>query len=147
MNPAHSLDSTTLRSILTLFSHLRLGLPHSLWPWISTTKIVFMHEFSLQSVPYALPIASFLTWSFIFGEENKLRSSSLLTFSRLPLFHPILLSILFSSNLSLWSCPSVTKFHTHTTLQAKYILIFRLLEKSRHTTAKYNHVVLIMILL
>ena len=56
------LHPTSRRSILILFSHLRLGLPSSSFCQVSALT-PFMHLSSLPYVLHVLPISVFLTWS------------------------------------------------------------------------------------
>jgi hypothetical protein len=56
--PSHPIS---LRSILMLPTHLRLGLPSGSFLLV-LTPISYMHSSSLQFVLTALPISSSLTW-------------------------------------------------------------------------------------
>jgi hypothetical protein len=62
IDPVHTIPSY-LRSILVLFTHLRLGLPSGLFSSGFPTNILYAFHFS-PFVLHALPISSSLTWSF-----------------------------------------------------------------------------------
>jgi hypothetical protein len=54
----------SLKSIVILFSHLRLGLPSDLFPSGFPTKTLYASVFS-PCVLHSLSISPFLTWSFL----------------------------------------------------------------------------------
>jgi hypothetical protein len=58
--PSHP---TSLRSILILSTHRRLGLPSGLFPSGFLTHMLYAFPFD-SIVLYALPVSSYLTWSF-----------------------------------------------------------------------------------
>jgi hypothetical protein len=63
INPIHTISSVSLRSILILSTHLRLGLPSGPFPTDFPTNILYEFLFS-PFVLHAPPTSSFLTWSF-----------------------------------------------------------------------------------
>jgi hypothetical protein len=65
----------SLRSILILYTHLRLGLPNGLFP--SVFPAYNLHAFLLSLICFARLIILELIILTILGEEYKLRSSSL----------------------------------------------------------------------
>ena len=132
---------TTWRSILILYSHLRLGLPSALFPSGFSTETLY--------TPLLFPISATypahhnlldLIAREIFGEEYILLSSSLCSFLYSPVTSSllntnILLSILFLNTLSLHSSLSVSDQVSHpykTTgkIIFLYILIFKFLDSN-----------------
>ena len=78
MNPIHTPYTTTEKSILMLFSHLRLGLPSRLFPSLSPTRTLY--SLFLSEVCATCPahrILHNLITRIIFGEEYISLSSSL----------------------------------------------------------------------
>jgi hypothetical protein len=59
IDPVHTIPYY-LRSILILFTHLRLGLPSGLFPYVFLTIILYALLF-FTFVLHAVPISSFLT--------------------------------------------------------------------------------------
>ena len=126
------LHPTSRRSILILYSHLRLGLPNGLFPSGSTTKTLYT---PLLSPVYATCLAhpTFLNFIIrtILGENYRSLSSTLCNIFHSPVISSllgpnILLSTLFWNTLRLLS-PSMwaTKFHTHTKPPAKDLSLIR----------------------
>ena len=114
--PSHS---TSWRSILILYSHLRLGFPSALFPLGFPTKPLHMPLLSpiRATCPTHLFLINFITRN-ILGEEYKSLSSSLCTFLHSPvtssLLGPnILLNTLFSYTLSLPSSFNVSDQVSH----------------------------------
>jgi hypothetical protein len=107
INPINTIPS--LRSILILFTHLRLGLPSGLFPSGIPTNI--LNAFLFSPIRATFPVHRILPELIILiilGEEYKLWSSSLRNFLTSSLFGPnILLTTLFANTLSLCSSLSV----------------------------------------
>ena len=134
--PSHP---TSWRSILILFSHLRLGLPSGLFPSGFPTKILYTPLLSPHTcyVPRP-PHSPRFNHPTIFGEEYRSWSSSLYRFLLSPvtsslLGQNILLSTLFSNNLSMRSSLNIRDQVSHpykTTgkIIILYILIFKFLD-------------------
>jgi hypothetical protein len=86
INPVRTTSiSLSLRSILLLSTHRSLGLPSGLFPSGFPTNILYVFFF-YAFVLHALPISYSFTvvTLIIFGEEYKLRSSSLCNFLQTP---------------------------------------------------------------
>jgi hypothetical protein len=151
LDPVHTLQPYSLRSILILPTHLRLGLPSRLFP--SNQNYVSISHLPLHACH--TPRASHLPWfddaNNILWRENLWRSS-LCNFLQSPvtssLLGPkILLSNLFSNTLNLCSSLNVRDQVSHpykTTgrIIVLYILIFTYLylqtEHERFWTAQYQ---------
>jgi hypothetical protein len=75
--PIHTIPShpISLRSILILSTHLRIGLPCGLF-LLTFPPISYTHSSSLPFVLHALPTSSSLTWSFLdlWGSPNLLHN-------------------------------------------------------------------------
>jgi len=127
---------TSRRSILILSSHLRLGLPNDLLHSGFPAKTLHTNILSpIHATRPVHPIPLVLFTRIILGEEYRSLNSSLCSFLHSPvtssLLHPNLYSILFSNNLSLGSCLSVSDEASHPYKTSKiivlYILIFKFL--------------------
>jgi hypothetical protein len=111
MNPLHTTPFChSLRSILILFTRLRLGFPSGLFPSGFNTNILYSFLFS-PVVLHVLPISFSLTWSFDLAKSTSYETS-LCSSLQLPvtssLFSPnILFNTLFSNILSLCSSLNV----------------------------------------
>jgi len=137
--PVHTPHSTFWRSIVILYSHLRLGLPSGLFPSGFPTKTLYTPLlFPIRAICSAhLILLDFITRT-ILGEEYSSLSSSLCSFLHSPvtssLLGPnILLNILFSNTLSLLSSLNVSDQVSHPykitgNIIILYILIFKLLD-------------------
>jgi hypothetical protein len=112
-------NSTSLRSILILSSHLSLGLPSSLFPSGFQTKILYAFIVSpMRTTRLAHLILLDLIILIIFVEDYKPCSSSLYSFLRPPVTSSlsgpnILLSTLFSDTLNLCSSLNVKDLVSH----------------------------------
>ena len=107
------------KSILILFSHLRLGLPSGLFPSDFPAKPLYMllHSPTRAACP-AHPILLDLITRTILGEQHRSLSSSLCSFLHSPVTSSllgtnILPSTLFSNTLSLRSSLNVTDQVSH----------------------------------
>ena len=86
-DPAHTPTPTSWRSILILFSHLRLGLPSGFFPSGSPIKTLYTPLLSpiCATCPAHLIPLFFITRT-ILGEEYRLLSSSLCSFLYSPCY-------------------------------------------------------------
>ena len=139
LDPVHTPHPTSWRSILILSSHLRLGLPSSLFPSDFPTRNLYIPLLSpiRATRPAHLILLDFITRK-ILCEQYISFSSSLCSFFHSPvswtLLGPnILLSTLFSNTLSLRFYLNVSDQFSHpykTTgkMLILYILIFKFLD-------------------
>jgi hypothetical protein len=131
-SPLYSVNAS---SILTLYTHLRLGLRSGSFLSVFPTNNIYEFQFS-PFVLHGPPISFSATYhsNYILSEEYKSRSSSLRNFLHSPvtssLFGPnILLNTLFSNTLSLCSSLNVRDqvahpYRTKGKIKDYHILIF-----------------------
>jgi hypothetical protein len=141
-----SSHSISLESVKILSSHICLRIPNGLFPFgLSHRNPVRIHN--LTDMCY-IPCLSHPPWldpSFYFGEEYKLRSSTLWSFHHPPvtkslLVTNILLSILFSNTLSLCSFFNVGDqvshpYKTKSKIMISYIWFLSLQSADKETEA------------
>jgi hypothetical protein len=103
MNSVHTIPSYSLRSILTLSSHLRLGLPSSLFPSGFSTRKFYAFLFPpFRAIWLVLLILIGIIILIIFGEECKLQNSSFCSVQGPLLFHSTSVQVLSSA-----PCPQI----------------------------------------
>jgi hypothetical protein len=134
--------SISLRTILRLSYHLRLGHLTGIFPSHFPTKTPYALLFS------PMPCPSHPPWLGLFAEECEVRNSSLSSFLQPPimssLFSPnILLSTLFSVTLNLCSSPNVRDQVSHPykiagKIIVLYILIFTYIDNRREDRRFWN---------
>jgi hypothetical protein len=127
---------TSPRSILTLSTHLRFGLPSGIFPSGLPTNSPYAFLFSpIRASCHVHPILFHFIFLIILGEDYKLRSSSSCS-----LFHPpvtafllvrdILHSTLFSNILSLCSSLSVRDQISHPYTTTDKMIVFYVFKDS-----------------
>jgi len=150
LDPLHAPHHTSRRSILVIYSHLRLGLPSGLFPSGFPNKTLYM---SLLSPIRATCLAHLILLDFItrtiLGEQCISLSSSFCSFLHSPVTSSLLdpnihLSTLFSNTLSLRSILIVSDQVSHPYTTGKIITLalrnLKLVSEERRKVDSYRTV-------